>query len=95
MFKMHYLNYCFLIKDCNRERHCMTSDFWSIFEEITCDVRLEYLEQICTSFWEHIKNMLIPITVADFYSNCLEYGAKTFTENWDSKRHLLELSWPI
>ena len=20
---------------------------------------------------------------------------KTFTENWDSKRHLLELSWPI
>ena len=21
--------------------------------------------------------------------------AKTFIENWDSKRHLLELSWPI
>jgi hypothetical protein len=20
---------------------------------------------------------------------------KTFTENWDSKRHLMELSWPI
>ena len=22
-------------------------------------------------------------------------GSKTFTENWDSKRHLLELSWSI
>ena len=22
-------------------------------------------------------------------------ATKTFTENWDSKRHLLELSWPI
>ena len=21
--------------------------------------------------------------------------SKTFTENWDSERHLLELSWPI
>ena len=29
----------------------MTSDFWSIFEEIICDVRLEYLEQMCTSFY--------------------------------------------
>ena len=38
----------------------------------------------------HVQNM--PIS----HKNKSIIGLiKTFTENWDRKRHLLELSWPI
>ena len=31
----------------------------------------------------------------NFNQSIYDGKTKTFTENWDSKRHLLELSWPI
>ena len=35
------------------------------------------------------------LRVSAIFEQDLHAFCKTLTENWDSKRHLLELSWPI
>ena len=44
------------------------------------------------SFFLFCNSMSIGHALGLNNSKC---DSKTFTENWDSKRHLLELSWPI
>jgi ammonia channel protein AmtB len=41
----------------------------------------------------HVTNWFLQLVFAANAATIV--SGKTFTENWDSKRHLLELSWPI